>query len=1407
VFCQACQGDPVNSATGEFFETITDIAIPGRGMELSLDRSYGSQRASVKGRFGYGWTDSYSMSITDDPVLPDTKNVNQENGSITRFTQQTNGSWQPESRVFATLAHNNDGTWTFLRDKTDKYSFSASGQLISESELNGETTQLTYTSGKLVKVTDPAGRSLTLTYTGDLVTKVQDTAGRTVNYAYDSSDNLISVTDLAGHTSQYGYDGNHQITMMITPKGGVTTNVYDSLGRVTVQTDPNAQATTWVYAVDSTLTGTTISTDPESVVTENVYSNGSLTSETTAVGTPLQATVTFEYDPVTNSRTKVTDPKGHSTFSGFDEDGNLLSQTDPLGNRTTWTYNSYNQVTSVTPPKSYGGKHATTTYSYDESMYSSGGHGNLTSTSTPILSPTGTQSGTQTSHYLHGDSSHPGDVTATIDPRGNTWTYTYDSAGNKTSQTAPATTDNSDVTGSYQTVTRWAYNTHTGWLTAQLDGRYTLSHPSATTCTTPAAGCTTYTYDSAGNILTIKDGNGHTTTNTYDANGNLASSKDQDGNTTSYTYDSTDLLTKTTRPDSTTNKNTYWPDGQLKTKTDGAGNVTQYTYDDLGNLEAEIDPKGRITTYKHDLAGNLLTKSMHGVTGCTPTAQIAGCTSYSYDAADQLTAIRYHDPNTPDVKYFYDAAGQRASMTDGSGTSTWSYNSLGDAVSTTNGAGDTISYTLDSASNITSIKYPATVGTVHQSYDPAGRIDKVTDWHGNSNKFKYDTSDNLTKTTGPGGTGLVASPDPIGSYGTENGQLSAPAGLDLDVDGNVWLADSYNNRIQQFSASGTFIRAVGTWGSAPGELKGPRAIVATSDGIYVTDTAGDRIQEFDTTGTYKREFGSTGSANGQFSSPEGIGADRQTGDIYVADTYNHRVQAFSATGTFKASYGSSGTGTGELSAPKDITVTGGSDLLVSDQNNNRIAKWISAAAITDTTSYDNADQITGITVERGASTLASFTYQRTPAGNVSNVTSTGVQADDHTYAYDQLQQLQTVDSNGYTYDQADRPTHLADGSVQTFDQAGQLQTVAKNSTTTSFTYDNRGNRTKGAPEHAAYTYTYDREDRLITAQTAVNSTYRYDGDGLRTSKTVGSTTTKFTWDQESADVALLLTENNTSYLYDPEGNPLEQSDNNGNTLWYHLDQQASTRLLTDNTNTEVGKANYDPYGQTTTTTGQTSRLGYNGQYTDTETGLIYLRARHYDPTTAQFLTVDPLVNQTDTPYNYSLGNPLNISDASGECPYGVCIWGPPLVRAAVKVGGKLLSRGAKTAGKAATRSPAVTRAAKASHKGTKCVPTARKPEPPIKSGSSGGSSAGKRFPKSVKEQTLKNNPDKCMYCGMKTGKPQVDHPIPRSRGGNATNDNAQTTCPHCNASKGARDFPVNKPPGFKGKWPPSHWKR
>jgi len=94
--------------------------------------------------------------------------------------------------------------------------------------------------------------------------------------------------------------------------------------------------------------------------------------------------------------------------------------------------------------------------------------------------------------------------------------------------------------------------------------------------------------------------------------------------------------------------------------------------------------------------------------------------------------------------------------------------------------------------------------------------------------------------------------------------------------------------------------------------------------------------------------------------------------------------------------------------------------------------------------------------------------------------------------------------------------------------------------------------------------------------------------------------------------------------------------------------------------------------------------------------------------------------------------------------------------------------------------------------------------PLIKTGTSGGPTAGKNFPESVRQAAFDENPSKtCVFCRQPGIGTQVDHAIPRSLGGDATLDNAQLACPHCNASKGAGTFPKTPPAGYRGPWPPT----
>ncbi|BAS18379.1 tRNA nuclease WapA (plasmid) [Arthrobacter sp. Hiyo8] len=293
--------------------------------------------------------------------------------------------------------------------------------------------------------------------------------------------------------------------------------------------------------------------------------------------------------------------------------------------------------------------------------------------------------------------------------------------------------------------------------------------------------------------------------------------------------------------------------------------------------------------------------------------------------------------------------------------------------------------------------------------------------------------------------------------------------------------------------------------------------------------------------------------------------------------------------------------------------------------------------------------------------MASLSYTRDNANQITGQTPTGLPGAAETDAYNNLNQLKSVTSGGTTttnaYDAANNASTLR-GGTQTFDAANQLcwsnptivsspSCASKPAGASGYGYDNDGNRTISTPATgSATTYTYNGSDELTKATTGTTTTtYAYNAGGLRTSKTTGTTTTSFTWDD--AKVANLLTDGTNTWIHGPGGVPLEQI--SGTQLqFFFTDQIGSTRALTDNTGNVVATYSFDAYGKTTGHTGtSTTPLQYTGGYTDTETSYIYLRARYYDTNTAQFLTKDPAYQRTLQWFAYAGNNPLNIVDPLG----------------------------------------------------------------------------------------------------------------------------------------------------------------
>ena len=180
----------------------------------------------------------------------------------------------------------------------------------------------------------------------------------------------------------------------------------------------------------------------------------------------------------------------------------------------------------------------------------------------------------------------------------------------------------------------------------------------------------------------------------------------------------------------------------------------------------------------------------------------------------------------------------------------------------------------------------------------------------------------------------------FGEEGSGNGQLKQPElGIVTDAEGNIWIADTGNNRIQKFNSKGEYLAQFGKVGTGNGEFKAPEGLAIDSEGnIWVVDTGNNRIQKFNSKGEYLLKCGEEGSGEGQFKSPSGIAldfADRP----FVVDTGNNRVQKFNSTCKYLAQVGKEGTGNGEFKSPTGIVIDPAGRMWVTDTGNNRVERF------------------------------------------------------------------------------------------------------------------------------------------------------------------------------------------------------------------------------------------------------------------------------------------------------------------------------------------------------------------------------------------------------------------------------------------------------------------------------------
>ncbi len=1284
---------PVDPATGDYSTSDELFSLPAIGGDMGVTLNYDEQRGdtftSTPGFFGYGWSSTFAPTLVNSSG---TVTVNEGTGSQVTFSPPGAFDGCPSSDYQDvqkyTVPSSNDLFCAPRRVDAQMGEFSAYGSY--ELAMQGGKESHDFNAYGLQVGLGNVSNAQLITYSYDVApgtngcptsaytcTIEQDQAGRKVIGEQSSTGTYLTMLDPAGRAYNLAYGGNGgDLTTVTKVNYGnaayhyAYTNGAPYVNAITAVTDPVGNTTNIAYTAGMV---TTI-TAPDGSQTGYSYANGSCATlagctETTG-GSPLAQQATIKYPDHEDDID--TYEGGQIGFAQFGPDTTVKGSADDYYTYSVALENNADQDSLLVETVTHGGDN-------DQAIFEMDSEGNVLAYADPnghttfsMYNDTGGHNLDELCWTAAPGVTVPSNASCTNPPPGST-SYTYDADGNQLSETDPL-----------------GNTTHSGYYTNDLlcwTAQPTVGNgsPCTNTGSTPngaPTGATTYAYDGQGDVTaqTVATGTAaaQVTSTSYDSldrpsykippNGQGQGSFGSNPYETSYSFTGNDQLYLTLSPTSA---------GSLGSN----AAITTNVYDLDGQLTDVIDPAGATST-AYDGDGRVCW-TYRGPTGsavtnpsCGSTPPTASTISSYYPGYPKPSLVKNPDGNTT-TYYFadYRFPDKPTETVDPMNIAVeWdAYSPYGDTC-------------VDGPVQTTVASCSVVSGDTTDAYNMEGQLNQETDPLGNVTTYTYADAAfpmDATQVANPLGKDtnnnydadghLTWSEDPEGNY-------SATA---YDTDGRPCFA--FTTTTQQTANSVTSALC-----SSPPS--------GTGDSLYEYNAANQLYAEGDNWGTSSEvttvdayyaggQLNSTSDDNGRTVSYQYNDAGAVSCIAYPVLSSPNCSNAPSTTNSVvDRTYD----GDNRLASTVDWL---GNTVKYSNYDtysNLGTITYPSATGESVSYGYDAAEHLTSATY---AGSMDSWTPNADGLVGTSSSTLPSMVSSTDTYnSYDQLTQASNVgNTNPDAYGVQPNGEITADtvsgslGISETYNDGSELLTRHNSvgNTTTAYGYTADGQRcwqgstsASGActsPPSGATSYGWNGFGQLCWSGATTNTsascasaptgttTYTYDGQGRRMTEAIpGQTTLAFTWDSLTSADPQLIDDGVSAYIFGPtvfgENPPVEEINLSSKKVTFVASTPSGTQTFFDhagssnNLDAEVG---YNAYGTASYLSGNntsslfnTPNFLYDGGYHDTS-GLMFFINRYYDPTTDQFLSVDPDVATTGQPYAFTGDDPLNATDPLG----------------------------------------------------------------------------------------------------------------------------------------------------------------